>query len=75
VIVEAGRDHSGYVVAFTECAKPEAVSRLGIELHLDDAAPPVIADAFARTFPAEIQQEAMQGCTDAFEGRAKRYDH
>jgi hypothetical protein len=75
VIVEGGSDHSGYVVAFQECTKPGAASRLATELHLDAAIPAAIAEALAKTFPSEIQEDAMRGCVDAFEGRAQRYDH
>jgi hypothetical protein len=75
VIVETGSDHSGYVVAFQECTKPGVASRLGIELHPDTVASAAIAEALAKTFPTEIQQDAMQGCLDALEGRGQRYDH
>lgn len=75
MIIEPGVDHSPYVVAFRECAKPGAAARLAVELHVDEESPAAIAAAFAKTFPSEIQQDAMQGCIDAFEGRAQRYDH
>jgi hypothetical protein len=68
-------DHFPYVLTFRECAKPGSASRLAVQLDLDTVAPAAVAEAVAQKFPANIHQNATQGCLDALEGRVQKYEH